>query len=290
MRILVTGGCGKLGAWVARELAASNSDHEVTVLDAQIRNPMDGVRYVAADIISLHEVVSAARDMDVVVHLAAVPRPDMASELQTFTTNAVGTFIVHEAAYLCGVGRVVSSSSVAVLGWTYRNRDFDLDYVPVDEDHPVHPQGAYALSKLVGEGIARSYTERSGMVTIVLRPNWIAEPEQLVRVAEQGGRAATAYDTFTYIDVRDLADAFRLAVETPLKGHHLLYTNADDSIISEPLVDAFRRVAPSVAQLDGIEDLATLISNERAKQTLGWVPQHSWRRMNRTGRTHGIIP
>jgi UDP-glucose 4-epimerase len=285
-RVLVTGGCGKLGRWVVRELAGlTGSDagggHDLTVLDTEIREPVDGVRYVVGDILDLDGLTAAMRGMDVVVHLAAIPRPGVVSEADTFRINVLGTFNVHEAALACGVAKVVSTSSVAVLGWTYRDRDFELDYVPVDEDHPVHPQGAYALSKLLGENIARSYSERSELCTVVLRPNWIAEPEELARVQEQGGRPVTAYDTFTYVDVRDLAVAYRLAVEKPLTGHHLVYTNADDSAIAEPLAEAMGRVAPSVSRLEGLEGAGALISNARAQRVLGWVPRHTWREAGR---------
>jgi nucleoside-diphosphate-sugar epimerase len=295
MRILVTGGCGKLGRWVVRELVSSHdadgqgrTAHDVTVLESTIREPVDGVTYVEGDILDVECLLEATRGMDVVVHLAGIPRPSMAPEPVIFATNVLGTFNVHESALLNGVARVVSASSAAVLGWTYRDRDISFDYLPVDEDHPVHPQGAYALSKHLGEQIARSYSERSDLCTVALRPNWVAEPEQLAALYDHGGRPAASHDLFAYVDVRDLAVAFRLAAEVPLSGHHVIYTNADDSSTQVPLSEAFRAAAPSVAFPEAPPSLEALISNARAQRLLGWKPAHTWREHGGSSATRAI--
>jgi nucleoside-diphosphate-sugar epimerase len=166
MRILVTGGLGKLGSWVVKELidrSDGRQAHEVTVLDQAPVAPnraLPGVCYLTGDIEDLGQVMGAAAGMDAIAHLAAVRNPRFTTSDVTFRINAMGTFNVHEAAFRLGVRRVVSAGSQDILGWGYRDVDFEPDYLPVDEDHPVRPQDPYGLSKETGEAIARSYARK----------------------------------------------------------------------------------------------------------------------------------
>jgi nucleoside-diphosphate-sugar epimerase len=282
MRVAVTGGVGKLGAWVVRELRAPRDGgeaHEVVVLDRVAGPEQAGVRYVVGDVTALGEVLGTVAGADAIIHLAAIRRWGIAPNEVTFGTNVMGTFNVHEAARLLGIRRVVSASSEAVLGWDYREREFPPDYLPIDEAHRVRPQDAYGLSKEAGEAVAASYTAKCGMATVMLRPPWIVAPEEMAALRQSGGREPTRFVPFNYVDVRDLAAAFRLAIERPLEGHHVLFIMADDSVIAEPLATAMPRWLPATADMarpfTGTQPSAT---NARAKALLGWQPRHSWRR------------
>lgn len=279
MRIVVTGGAGKIGRWVVRELlgADSRQSHEVVVFDRAPLPPEPGLRSLVGDICDLGQVFGALAGADAVVHLAAVGRPGIATDDVTFRTNVVGTFNVHEAAYRQGIRRVVSTSSESVLGWDYRLRDFLPDYLPVDEDHPVRPQDAYGLSKQAGENVALAYA-RKGLETLVLRPSWVALPEEIELVRRAGGRPPSHFKLYCYVDVRDAARAFRLAIERPVPPGTRLFVVADDSSVAEPLCDLLPRLYPAsrevAASLTGPRAGA---SNARAKEILGWSPTVSWR-------------
>ncbi len=280
MKVTVTGGVGKLGQWVVRELLAPDEQgttHEVTVLDRVAGPEQPGVRYLVGDVEDLGQVYGAIAGAEAVIHLAAVPRPGMVTENVTFRVNAMGAFNVHEAAYRLGTRRVVSASSQAILGWDYRTRDFPPEYLPVDEAHPVRPQDAYGLSKEVLEAVARSYA-RKGLETVVLRPNWIVTPEDRERLRREGGRQPTLFKMYSYIDVRDLARAFRLAIERPLEPGTVLFVVADDSVLAEPLCDVLPRLMPSIGDMASqLTGTRAAISNARAKELLGWRPSGSWR-------------
>jgi nucleoside-diphosphate-sugar epimerase len=281
MKLAVTGGSGKLGQWVVRELVDAADDrvpHEVTVFDLVTGPPLEGVRYLVGDVQDLGQVVGAMAGADAVIHLAAYPRPGLVTDEVTFRTNVMGTFNVHEAAWRLGIRRVVSTSSVAPLGFDFREREFLPDYLPFDEDHPLRPQDPYGLSKEVGEAIARSYTARCGMVTVVLRPPGLMTPEQMAEIRRDGGRPVTRFALYSYVDLRDLARAYRLAVERPLDGCHVLFVAADDSGVAEPLADLYPRLLPSLG--DRARDLTgsrPSVSNARAKAVLGWQPRYTWR-------------
>jgi nucleoside-diphosphate-sugar epimerase len=283
MRIVVTGGLGKIGQWVVRELTGdtgSGASHQVTVFD-RVKGPEQGpVRYITGEIQDLGQVVGVLAGADAVIHLAAVHRQGITTNDVTFRTNVQGTFNVHEAAWRLGIHRVVSTSSASVLGWDYRERDFLPHYLPIDEEHPVSPQDAYGLSKQVGEDIARSYTNKCEMETVILRPPGVLSPEQLEELRASGGRAPSGlFLLAAYVDVRDLALAYRLAAERPLPGHQVLFIAADDSSSPEPLAEVLPRLMPALGDMaKGLIGTAPGISNARAKQVLGWQPEHSWRR------------
>ena len=71
VRIVVTGGAGRVGAYVVRELVG-RGDHEVTVFD-RVAPPFgtERVRWIQGDITDFGEVVSALARADAVSILAA---------------------------------------------------------------------------------------------------------------------------------------------------------------------------------------------------------------------------
>ena len=274
MKIIVTGGQGKVGRFLIRELI--NANHQVTVLD-QIPGPEHGaVRYLIGDIQDLGQVMEAMHGADAVIHLAAIHNPNIATTTMVYQTNVMGTFNVHHAAYRLGVRRVVSASSNAIVGWSYSD-DFMPDFLPIDENHPLRPVDVYGLSKEIGETIARSYALK-GLETVSIRPSGVVAPDELEEMRKSGGRTPTGFLAYSYIDARDLAVAFRLAVERPLAGGTILFVVADDSTIAEPLCDFYPRIKPSIAdKASMLTGRRAAYANARAKKLLGWKPMYSWR-------------
>ena len=278
MKVVVTGGSGRIGQFVVRELLARS--HEVTVFDRLAPQAAADCRWVRGDIEDFGDVMSALMGAEAVVHLAAFAMPyrEVPNHV-LFRTNTLGTYNIHEAAACLGIRRVVSTSSGAIIGWTYRSREIRPQYLPVDEEHPVSPQDPYGLSKLCGEEVARGYTSKCGMETIALRPAWVMTPDVSDQLQAQGGRKPQRFDVFAYIDIRDLANAYGQAVEVPGLSHEVLYVVADDSVASEPLCDLLPRLMPGLG--DMAKDLTGTksgVSNQKAKRVLRWQPRYSWRR------------
>ena len=275
MKLLITGGAGKVGQAIVRELLNSAA-YEITVLYRTPGPERGPVNYLVGDIQDLGQVMEAMAGAEAVIHLAAIHNPNIAPTTVTYQTNVVGTFNVHHAAFRLGVKRVVSASSNAIVGWSYSER-FMPDYLPIDEDHPLRPEDVYGLSKEIGETIARSYA-RKGLETVMLRPSGVVSPEELEEIKRNGGRKPTGFYAYSYIDARDLAVAFRLAVERPLPSGTILFVVADDSTVAEPLCDLYPRVMPSIGdKARNLTGSKGSYSNARAKKLLGWQPVHSWR-------------
>jgi len=289
VRVVVTGGAGSLGRFVVDELihpTGGGPGHQVTVFgrtgsDFPSGVGPDGVRHVRGDVRDLGQVYGALHGADAVIHLAAIRRPGITPDEVVFGTNVMGTFNVHEAAWRLGIRRVISTSSEAALGWEYAVHPAVPDYLPIDEDHPARPQDPYGLSKVAGEAIARSYAAR-GLEAIVLRPPWVVLPDAMANLRASGGRATSRSLLASYVDVRDLAEAYRLALEAPagrVAGCPVLFVVADDSALAEPLATYVRRMLPAIGSLaDALTGGRPAVSNARANEILGWRPRRSWRR------------
>lgn len=257
----------------------ATSGHEVIVFDRVSPSTLEGVRWIKGDLENLGDVISVVAHADAVVHLAAFPIPykEVPNHV-LFRNNVIGTFNVHEAAYSLGIKRVVSTSSVAVLGWPYGDREILPKYLPFDEVHPVQAQDPYALGKLCEEQIARSYALKCDMETVVLRPDRVLLPEASAQLRKQGGMRPQRFDPCGYIDVRDLASAYRQAVELPGLRHDVMFIVADDSTVNVPLFELFPRLLPDVAEMaKPLTGNRSALSNEKAKKLLKWQPRHSWR-------------
>ena len=276
MRILITGGGGRLGRWVVEEL---RSDHEVVVAGLEEAPPdavSPGVRYEQADLTDAQAVACVADGAEAIVHLAAFPSPIGREPENVFANNMLSTFNVVEAAIRQGARKIIYSSSGSALGFAFRFRDMVPDYMPMDEEHPLRPQDAYGLSKWLGEEVLEAATRRTGIRTIALRPTNVFGPEdyaeRVPRMLENGG------GTLSYVDARDVARAVRAALDDTEIEHDRFFITADDALSREPLAVAFPRHFPgSEAVSAGLTGTEGPISSAKAKRVLGYHPQHSWR-------------
>src|SRR5664279_4957892 len=109
-KILVTGSAGAIGSRVA--LALRERSHAVRGFDHRPQRLAGDHRI--ANLLDIDALQSAARGMDTIVHVAAVPdRQNFADAL--VPNNIVGTHNVFEVARLEGIRRVVNTSSVRVV-------------------------------------------------------------------------------------------------------------------------------------------------------------------------------
>ncbi|SEU19166.1 NAD(P)-dependent oxidoreductase [Paenibacillus sp. NFR01] len=273
--IAVTGGSGKLGAAVVHALQREGLD--VLSLDRR-RSEALRCRQLTVDLEDLGEVAGALQGVDAVVHLAAIPAPLLYPPARIFRNNVLSGYNVLEAAELLGIGRVVFGSSESSYGFAWAPQPFEPLYVPVDEGHPQLPQECYGLSKVVNESAVSMVNRRGALTAIALRFSTVMAPEEY-RSADPASRPERFKKTlWSYIDIRDAADACLAAlnVRGPVPDH--LNITADDTLSDWPtarLLDEFYpgvsdRRAPFAAR-------EAVVSNRLAKETMDWRPRHSWR-------------
>lgn len=271
MRVIVTGGSGKAGRWVVRHLR--DAGHAVLNVDVVHDGSPHG-QCVVADLTDLgqcHEVVAGA---DAVVHLAAIPAPEMRPPGETFRNNALSTYNVFSAAVDNGVGRVVWASSETVLGLPF---DEPPAFAPIDETHPPRPETSYALSKLVGETLAEQLARQSGIPFLGLRISNIMEPDDYVRFESwQDDARIRKWNLWGYVDARDVAGAVALGLEARIQGANVTIIAAADTCMRRPSADLMAEVYPGVELRRPLAGRETLLAIDRARSLLGYAPAHSW--------------
>jgi nucleoside-diphosphate-sugar epimerase len=275
MRVVVTGGSGLAGRAVVDDLV----EHGFDVTNVDLVASDGPAPFRRADLEDLGQVYSSLRGAEAVVHFAAIPRPTLDVPEVVFRTNVMGAFNVLEAASALGIDRVVSASSVSVLGFPFFEQPFAPDYVPIDEAHPLLPQDAYALSKRIGEELADGFS-RCGRLTVVsLRFPWIQTPQTFAEQVQPlwADPAAGASNLWSYIDTRDAAEAARLALTAEIAGHEACFVAALDSFMPIPSRELVAGHYPTTIIRDALTDYASLLSSAKAEALLGFQARHSWR-------------
>lgn len=278
MDVLVTGARGMVGRAVVPVLRSAG--HRVVATDLPGAVPAADVHADLADARQAGALIAEA-GFHAVVHAAAIPAPGQHPPHVVFGNNTMATFNVIEACVQSGVRRLVNISSVGVLGLHYATRRILPDYLPIDEEHRLRPQDPYGLSKLLGEQLCDAAVRRSDLRCISLRPAWVqdaasyaADLGPLIRAGQPRGVAG-----WPYTDVRDLAGAVRLAIESDLPGHEAFYIAAPDTIGGIDLHASWHTANPgSATELRPISRPdASGINSGKAQRLLGWQATHSWR-------------
>ena len=306
--VLVTGGLGFIGGYVARALL--DQKRRVAVL-TRGRSTSVEMRYVlrehqggfvteVASVEDLPELVDvfARLEPETVVHAAS--NVEVAALYRdpylAFQTNVTGTVNVLEAARRSGVRRVVGISSIGVLP--------PIRYQPIDGAHPVivpgggPGTGAYGAAKVSGEVFGFAYQQAYGLDFRVVRPSAVygfgmqwhsanymkqfVEPAvrgEAVKVAS-GGRLPRDYTHV--IDVAELTvrviacgdDTDRVFYAAT--GGPLVTAAQAARLVAELIPGSSIEIADMMTPDDEVEaSFRGVISIENARIQLGWTPRYA---------------
>lgn len=286
--IVVTGGSGKAGRAVCRDLV----DHGYNVVNLDIQPSKDPVcPFIKVDLTDLGQVADAIQwgggkdhpfrpfsKPDAIIHLAAIPAPELQPDVVTFTNNVVSTYAVFDAAARVGVKRMVWASSETTLGLPFSPQNPPA-YAPVDEDHPMRPESAYSLSKDLGEEMARQYHRWNPDMTFIgLRLSNVMEPHDYANFKSwQNDPHVRQWNMWGYIDARDAAQAARKSLHADVSGaDHFIIANAD-TVMDRPNKELLAEVFPGLEVRKEVGDHETLLSIDKARRVLGYEPEYSWR-------------
>ena len=277
-RICVTGASGKAGRAVVADLREHGYD--VLATDAAVSREDRDEGMLRADLTDYGQAVEALSQAgaDAVVHLANIPAPGLSTPAITFNSNITMNFNVFQAAAALKLDRVVWASSETTLGLPF---DTPPRYAPVDEDHYPVPTSTYALSKVASETVAGHIAQWSGLPFIALRFSNIMAPEDYQRFAEfQDDPHARKWNLWGYIDQRDVALSCRLALEADagtVTGNPAFIIAAADTVMNRPSAELLAEVFPGVRLTRDVGESGTLLAIDRAREVLGFHPEHSWR-------------
>jgi nucleoside-diphosphate-sugar epimerase len=282
MKIVVTGGSGKVGRAVLRELL--DNGHEVLNVDRTPPAPSaPQAPFLPADLTDYGQTLEALSGaelmsgVEAVVHLAAIPSPTHATPDVVFSTNIRSTHTVFSAAVRLGLKRVVWASSETTLGTPFPQPP---DYTPVDEHHTLRPESSYALSKVLGEEMARQFSRWSGVPFIGLRfsnvmeradyeefPSWWDDPR------------IRSWNLWSYVDESHAGQSVLGALGADLQGAHAFIIAAPDTVMRRPSRELMADVYPGVAVADRVAEHGTLLDIEGARAAIGYAPAFSWREL-----------
>lgn len=170
-RVLITGGAGLIGSYIADQLI-QDSNPEIIILDNFVRGRRENIAWalshgriqvVEGDIRDTALLHSVMQGVDLVFHQAALRITQCAEEPRVaMEVMANGTFSVLEAAVAAKVHKVVAASSASVYGMA--------DEFPITEKHhPYNNRTLYGAAKAFNEGLLRSFNEMYGLKYVALR-------------------------------------------------------------------------------------------------------------------------
>ncbi|MFG1347988.1 NAD(P)-dependent oxidoreductase [Xanthobacter autotrophicus DSM 431] len=286
-KVLVTGANGLLGAAVVREMAgrAALRGFDLTRGNADID-------WQTGDLTDADAVARAVEGQDAIIQIAAVPNIWSGGGERIMQVNITGLYLLLSAAEAAGVRRVVICSSDSVLGYTVREgKMLPPQYLPADIAHPLNPTDPYALSKLMGEEMGRSFANR-GMEIVALRPVFIAYPEMYGEIRARaaapdsyrgrmagGPSSAGGGPCWHHVGPRDIARAFRLALELKQVSFERFVISANVTLSPEPTLERLARLLggrmPVVRRPEvyARNPFAPLYDLDRSREVLGFDAQ-----------------
>ena len=298
MKILVTGADGFIGSHLTEMLVRKGYDVRAFVLynsfnswgwlDECGEDVAGKFEVFAGDIRDPYGVKKAMQGCDAVLHLAAlIGIPYSYHSPDTYVdTNIKGTLNIVQAARELGVGKVVHTSTSEVYG--------TAQFVPITEEHPLQGQSPYSASKIGADQIALSFYTSFETPVAVLRPFNTYGPRQSARAViptlisqiaagkkEIQLGATTPTRDFSY--VTDTAAGFIQALESKEiigtvtnlgSGFEISIGKTAELIAS--LMGATvtfttdnNRIRPEKSEVERL-----FASYEKAKQRMGWEPEH----------------
>ncbi|MFD1009458.1 NAD-dependent epimerase/dehydratase family protein [Oceanisphaera ostreae] len=282
-RVVVTGGSGRVGGYVVRQLL---KDYQVVIADLVAGNAE--AEYIEANVMNLAQLREAFAGADAVVHLAALDFDWGCPPEQYIDVNVRGTWHVLQAASEMGVKKVVLCSSISACGLPEMRPDWQPEYLPVDERHTNKPCQGYSVSKILMEQMAKSFVDSTNMDVICLRPLAVILDETLETYIEFVDAPDRNW-LFYYVTAEDVATAFDCALKAEGLRYGVFYLSADDTSHPLPTMEWYRNIIgnqPEVRIPRRYQEnpRASIFSSSAAKEILGWQPTSNFEELRAKAR------
>jgi len=269
-----------------RAFVLYNSFNSWGWLDQSEKTVRDSIEIFAGDIRDPHGVDKAVENQEVVLNLAAlIAIPYSYHSPDTYIdTNIKGTLNILQAARRHQVARVVQTSTSEVYG--------TAQYIPIDENHRLHPQSPYAASKVGADQLALSFHASFDLPVGILRPFNTYGPRQSARAViptiisqlanKSKVKLGSLSPTRDFSFVQDTADGFLAAASSDAiigntinlgSGFEISIKQTAETIAKLmntklELANDEQRVRPENSEVERL-----FASIDKAKQVLGWQPK-----------------
>lgn len=289
MGILVTGGAGFIGSFLANSL--SSRGDEVRVIDdgstGQIERLRPSIKVFKEDISSLAETdwLEFMEPGDTIFHLAArkLNTPGV-SDSQLLSTNLESTIALARAAKTIAARKIVFASSLYAYGHAYRGPTREV-FMPL-------PQTLYGMTKLAGEHALTSVLHSSKVDWVSARLYFVFGPKQFpgsgyksvivknferIREGLQPIIHGSGSQELDYVFVDDVVSALVRMSETETRGE-VYNVSSGRGVSIRHLTDLMLQVAnrptlePIFAEQDWTEGTSRVGSNLKLAHEIGWEP------------------
>jgi nucleoside-diphosphate-sugar epimerase len=250
---LVTGGAGFIGSHISEALVARGD--RVRVVDnfatGYERNVRQGVEFVKGDLADAAVAAAALKDMDYVLHQAAIPSVPRSVDkpVESHRANVDATLNLLVASRDARIKRLVFAGSSSVYGNT--------EVLPKTETMPTNPLSPYALQKLMGEMYGQMFTRLYGLETVTTRYFNVFGPRQdpgspysgvislFIKALHEKTRPVIYGDggqtrDFTY--VKNVVDGVIRAAETPGVGGQVFNVATNGRISLNQLLATLNKI------------------------------------------------
>ncbi len=223
MKVLVTGANGHIGANVVRALI--NQGHTVKgfIRKASNTQGIDGldIELCYGDVMDAASLDEAAIGCDAIIHLAAVYKTIAKTADEIVKPAIDGAKNVFSAANKAGIKRIVYTSSVASVGFSY-----DPNEKRTGNDWNDDPHNPYYIAKTKSEQAAQALAKEYGIHVVVICPaivlglhDYRITPSNQMVMDWVNGKGQTYIGGLNLVDVRDIADA-HVAALTKGENYH----------------------------------------------------------------------
>jgi UDP-glucose 4-epimerase len=292
--IVVTGGAGLIGSTTVDLLLKEHSPRSIVIFDdfsrgtranieQAIRDPR--VSIVEGDIRDRAAVARVVAGADAVIHMAALRITACAAEPRlAFEVMCGGTFNVVDAAQASGVRKIVAASTASVYGMAE-------EFPTTESQHPYGNRTWYGASKMMLEGLLRSFNDMYGLPYVALRYFNVYGPrmdihgkytEVLIRWMERidAGQPPLVLgdgtQTMDFVYVEDIARANVLALASDVSDEVFNVASGVETSLNELAAALGRAMGVRVAPEYGPERKVNpvprrLASTEKAKRLLGFT-------------------
>ena len=322
--VLVTGGSGFIAGHIILQLLEKGYRVRATIRslakERSVRDILtdagmtqgDALSFAAADLLNDEGWSAAVDGVDGVFHVASPVHPGhVQNEDDLIVPAREGTLRVLRAAHTAAIKRVVLTSAFHAVSWGWPHDDHvftEADWTILDGPGV----DAYGKSKTLSERAAWDFVaadgDGSGLELVTMLPvavmgsimgTDISGSNHIVQNMLNGGMPGFARIYLPIVDVRDVASAHILAMETPdAAGQRFLISSGPVMALAEvgktlkthlgesakhvPTREipnaAVRLGAVANAQMRAILpdlDYKKQLTNEKAKRVLGWTPRDS---------------
>lgn len=289
MNILITGGYGFIGSFIAERFYKEN--HSIYIIDNLSTGKKENVpfkhRSLICDIEDAEKCEEFFRNhsIDIVIHCAAQTQVPLSVKepLRDSSTNIMGLINLLHLSHTYKVTKFVFCSSAAVYGNNIN--------IPLNEEVDLNPISPYGMSKMIGEAYCQKWEQLYGVSSLIFRFSNVFGPRQ--HLSEESS-VITSFtnlvlsnqpitihgdgeQTRDFIYVGDVADAIFRSVMSGLSGIYNLSTTTEISI--NQLVEELSHLHP-VNEIKKSEkrhgDISrSSLDNSKIKQHLDWVPMYT---------------